>query len=309
MVCPDGKDLAKATALFDEIKQQLKDPKVAAQLEDNPAAKLALLINAGVARAEGATDVAAIEKLWDELAAQLQPLANPNRPDPQATTLGGALNFNRATALAKSGDSKDRQSAEDLWASYLAQTPTSAVWWPVAYEKYAAVCQQLGTKPKTKEEFSSKRHAPWRRIGGLTLEDKRVVTLGASTDEAVATLGEPSSTVTLIKGTQLKKLNYDSLGLSLLFYDGLLAIMLHDEKSPKVEVHGSGVASTAETISVGMPRDEFESQFGAERPFGTVDDPAVVYRFYEDLGLAVRFKGGKVVEVVIAPLSRTSPKD
>jgi hypothetical protein len=119
-------------------------------------------------------------------------------------------------------------------------------------------------------------------------------------------LGKPDSTVNLIKDTKLRRLNYDSLGLSLLTYDQLLAIMLHDEKAPRLQIHGAGLASTAESVSSGMPRDEFEKQFGADRPFGTIDDPAAPYRFYQDLGLGVRFKGGKVAEVVIAPLSRAS---
>jgi tetratricopeptide (TPR) repeat protein len=307
MVCPDGKNLEKATVLFTEIDKQLNDPAIASQVD--AANKLALLINAGVARAEGANDSAAVEKLWDELATQLKPLADPNRPDPQSNVLGGALDFNRATALAKSGDAKDRQSAEDLWADYLTKTPMSAVWWPLAYDRYVAVCKDLGAKPKTQDELAAKRIGQWRSVGGLPIDDKRVVTLGASPDDLVAMLGQPDSTVTLIKGSRLKKLNYDSLGMSLLVYDGLLAIMLHDAKSPQIEIHGSGLASAAETVSIGMSREEFEKQFGGARPFGTVDDPAVVYRFYQELGLAVRFKGGKVVELVIAPLSRTSPKD
>ncbi len=308
MVCPDGKDMAKAGALFDEIKQQLKDPATAGSI-DAPA-RLAIEINATVAQAEGTTDLDAVGKLWDRLAVELKPLADPDRPDPQASSLGGAVNFNKATVLAKSGNAKDQQSAEDLWASYLGQTPTSAVWWPLAYEKYTAVCQQLGATPKTKAELAAKRHGAWRLTSGLPIDDKRVLTLGTSEDDAVALLGQPDGTQTLIKGTQLKKLSYDSLGMDLLFYGDLLAIMLHDAgKSPKLQVHGGGLASTAETVTIGMPRDEFESQFGSERPFGAIDDPAVVYRFYQELGLAVRFKGGKVVEVVIAPLSRTSPKE
>jgi hypothetical protein len=57
-----------------------------------------------------------------------------------------------------------------------------------------------------------------------------------------------------------------------------------------------------------MTKAEFEQLLGSDRPFGTidavseaVDDPE--YRFYREVGLAVKFRGGKVVELVIAPLA------
>jgi hypothetical protein len=308
LVSPAGKDAAKATAIFNEIDEMLKDPAVAAQVD--AAARLALLVNAGVARTDGSTDLVAIERAWDDLAQRFKSFAQgdryPEYPDAQAAALEVALNFNRAASLAKSTDGKDRQSAADLFANYLTHTPTSAVWWPLAYDKYVAVCKELGTPAKSKDDLSSKRQGHWRRVVGVTLDDKRVVNLSMTPEAVVELLGKPDSTVNLIKGTKLQRLNYDALGLSLLTYDELLAIMLHEETAPKLEIHGAGLASAAETVSVGMPREEFEKQFGADRPFGTIDDPAAPFRFYQDLGLGVRFKAGKVAEVVIAPLSRSS---
>ena len=78
---------------------------------------------------------------------------------------------------------------------------------------------------------------------GVTLDDKRVVTLSMTPEDVVEMLGKPETTVTLIKDTKLQRLNYDSLGFSLLTYDQLLAIMLHDEKAPRLQIHGSGLAS------------------------------------------------------------------
>jgi hypothetical protein len=124
-----------------------------------------------------------------------------------------------------------------------------------------------------------------------------------------AQLGEAAAAIPAIPGTRMKRFLYPEHGVTLLGIKEVVAIFLTSEDSPALLLRRTGLASEVFQLRVGMSKEEFEQILGADHLFGTIDavmagndNPDSLYRFYHEVGLAVKFRGGKVVELVVAPL-------
>ena len=172
LVSPAGKDTAKATAIFNEIDDILRRYRRGRRGQRRFAVGIAGQCR-GRARPTGPPIWRRSKKpgmIWRRDSRSFAKADRyPEYPDTQAAATKWPWRSIAEASLAKSTDNKDRQSAVDLFANYLTQTSTSAVWWPLAYDKYVAVCKDLGSQPKSKDDLSSKRQDRWRRHGGSDL--------------------------------------------------------------------------------------------------------------------------------------------
>jgi hypothetical protein len=128
----------------------------------------------------------------------------------------------------------------------------------------------------------------------------------ASTVEQRA--GDKAADVPALPGTNMRRVRLADHGVTLLVARSVIAIFLSGENAPAVELRQIGVASQPVKIAVGMSQQELQNILGGNRPEGYLVDSATKYVFYHEIGLAVRFAEGKVVELVIAPLPRPEPK-
>jgi hypothetical protein len=124
-----------------------------------------------------------------------------------------------------------------------------------------------------------------------------------------AQLGDAAAAIPAIAGTKFKRYVYPDQGLAVLGANSVVAIFLTSEAAPALTLQREGLASEVFELRVGMSKAEFERILGSDRPLVLIDsllagtaDLGTFYRFYHDVGLAVKFRGGKVVELVVVPL-------
>jgi hypothetical protein len=110
--------------------------------------------------------------------------------------------------------------------------------------------------------------------------------------------------VPVVARTNLARLPYPDLGVELLGTDQVLAICLRGPKAPSLSLQGSGMATQRMSLRIGMKQQDLDDILidAAYPVFRELDVPGVAYRFYRDLGLAVRIRNSVVEELVLVQL-------
>jgi hypothetical protein len=302
LVHPSGqKDVGTAARLFDEVALALEDEEQTRTLE--PLTRLSLMINTGVARL-GAGQSDASDAIFNAVMQDIANLKRSNAIGAESSALEGAVTYNRALALASSSEPADQKSAVSLFEEYLAHASSAAAWWPVAYERYSKMCTDLGLTAKPEDELAASAPNTCRQITSVVTLQNATVSLSSKIRDLKAELGEAEVAIPVIAGTNLKRYQYPQHGITVLGAGDVVAIFLTDEHAPPLQVRREGLGSEITELRVGMPKADFEKLLGTDRPFGTIDNAEIAYRFYFDIGVAVMFRGGKVAELVVAPLPR-----
>jgi hypothetical protein len=258
-----------------------------------------LLVNLGVARlAEG--DAAKGRQLLDAADTIARGLPTGSR-----AAFTQALQFNRALALAGT----NQKQAAALFEGYLTTAPRSSPWWPVAYERYAALCESLGTEATPKAQLG--KDAPRRRQLAVALPAGGVVHVGEALDDVVKRLGEPDRE-TRIDGTTVRRLHFDAHGIYLVAdKEEVFAVVIVSADGPRVVVREGGLGGKRlGEIRVGMTRKDVESLPGGaavtQRPFVTQDKDGKFYHvfaYYADLGVAIVYdKDNVVIGILVGEL-------
>ena len=259
-----------------------------------------ILNNLAVAHAAGGQ----AEKC-DRALAELTRLLTDKARWPGRRPLWNALVYNRALSSA------DKTAAQADFETYLAGSSPAGLWWPLAYENYAALAKQVGKTPKARTAFQSESEARWRPVAGIKVDDLAIA-LTQPVEQIQQRFGKPSREVVAIRGTKLRHLYYDKYGFSALVDDHVLAISLHGASAPEVPLYEGGLGTTdpSRRLRVGMPLEKMEELLGWEqrshRHFIGADSK---YLFYYELGLAVKVDQGRAVEIVVAQIPRQGRGD
>lgn len=298
LIHPAGKQVGEAEKYFAEVFKQLSDPEKAANLD--PLVHATVLINSGAGRP---LDEARIAEAKAKLRAVA--VANPAEST-RIETLATALGYSEALALAASPDVKKKASAVELLEKYLTSISPASAWWPIAYQEYVELAKAAGTAAKSQDDFKKPSVQDWRSVTSVDVSDSRVIGLSSLLDDVVTQFGKPDVSTPVVEGTDIKRLRYNDLAISLLGSRDVLAIFLDDEASPNINIRRPRTAGESETISVGMSRKELEALIGDEWEveFASIDDPDHVYHLYRKLGIAVRFEDNRVDELVVVSVPR-----
>ncbi len=300
LVHPDGKpDVAKATRyLHDAAERAAKDADL------DPLTRGIILINAGVADLAGQRLEVSARK-FDEGEKIGSRTFGPAGRFPAGTGQACALRYNRAVLLAASSDKEKQQQAVRQFEDYLEWSSPAGAWWPLAYEQYAALCTKLGRDAKKKDDLGDETAARRRLVTSVRLASGATLVVSEPLADAVQRLGEK---VPVVSRTKLARWKCPQQGVDVLATDRILAIHLVGDKAPPVLLREAGVGGKATELRLNMPEDDLDRILADEpcdnRP---LDDPKVLYRFYPRLGIALRTKGGKVSELVVAQIPRQQP--
>ena len=119
---------------------------------------------------------------------------------------------------------------------------------------------------------------------------------------AAAKLGEETP---VAARTKLKRVRFAKHGIEVLATDTILAICLTTAKAPAIPVQPVGGGPAVGELKVCMDDEKCAKILADEAfDFRNLDDPGVSYRFYSRLGLGVRVKDRKVVEIIVAQIPR-----
>ncbi len=238
----------------------------------------------------------------------------------EATLPTAAVHYNQALAHASAGSVDEKRAAIQLFEQYLREGDSLSSWWPVAYERYGALCKELQVKPAGREELQGRTNTELRRQLTLSLNDGQAVTLGEKTQDVLARLGKPKDKpVEVLKGI-LNRYRLDKYGIELLASDRVIAIFVRSRQAPPVVLKPRGLASGQPVeLRVGMSYQELVAKMpGARMVVGRYlleSAEENLYRYYRHLGLAVRYDAdppsANVTELVIVqvpePLQKKAP--
>ena len=291
LVHPGGKDVGQSLRYF-EIAADLAET----QEEMLAEVRAAVLANAAVA-AVNAGDLDQAEAHFK----QARTLAA--RSESTLALVGGTVLYHQATVLARSGDVDRQQRAVGLFEKYLSSIGQTSAWWTLAYEQYVEVCGALGEEPQARDDFaSSRKRRSYRPVTVVSLGDDETLTLLESDDVVEALLGE-GQRVSVGRRMPFDRLRFEEQGLDLIVTDLVLAICLSDPNGPAIELREAGAATEVYELRVGMTTAEVEELLGDQLwDFRQLYDPDVNYKFYRDLGIALRLEGGELVELIVAQI-------
>jgi tetratricopeptide (TPR) repeat protein len=297
LVSPHGQDLDRATSYLDQVVRDATPDRAVP-----PLVRAAVLVNAGAADLSSGRSAAAARRL-DAAEAIARELAGKLPKIPMTSTLGCGLLYNRALLLAASPDKAQRRQAAVLFEQYLAAADPSSTWWPLAQERYAGLCRDLGLEARTKEALAHRR-PNLRLLTSVKLNSGARVALSEPVSEVRQRLGQGHE-VPVVRGTDLVRVYYPEQGIELLCREQVLAICLRGPKAPPLPLQSVGPGGPACELRVGMKKAELEKAL-ANQPYDVrqLDDPKVSYVYYPILGLAVRWHAGDVEELVVAQIPR-----
>ena len=230
-----------------------------------------------------------------------------------ATTLGGqdpgiatAISYNRAVALSLSEKIEERRAAVDELKNYLTTASPASAWWSSARSLYGRLAAELAIAPVADEDLRARQ------------DRVRLITTVRVASGAVVTLSEPASDVErrlgrarpepLAGAGRVARLRYPQHGVNLVVADQVMAISLGRDNSPPLEVRGAGLGAKSTRVRVGMPQAELESILGkigspyAVHGLDDAEGAGAPYRFYRELGLAVRYKASRVERLVVVQI-------
>lgn len=293
---PAGKDPGKAAQLLEEASQ-LADKDFSL----DPVSRVAEAINLAVAYAA----LGSAEKAMSTLSQVETSLKNRDRTlFREDRSVSNALAYNHALLLAQSPDGERQRLAIGELENYLRQTDSSLAWWQLAYQRYAVLCKQSGTAPKTESTLLSQMTVRFRPVAALDLR-KGQIALGQSLAEAKVQLGVASSSSAVVRGTNVVRLDYPNQGIDVIGTDEVLAIVLSGDKASAIGIREMGLGTKSIELKVGMTSADLDRLLGdSDYDFRQLVDPDLNYRFYSDLGIAVLSQGGKVTELVISQVPK-----
>ncbi len=312
LVAPDGKDVGQAEELFMQVREALASGKVE---EMPPLVRAALLVNAGVAEMETG-DPDGAEKLFAQAQSVYTAAAEADREDDDDTddddednrnsgeALASAIRYNRGRMVASTTDPEKRQTGIVELEAYLTSSSPAANWWPLAYENYAKLCADAGVEPKAEKDMQLEANTVYRKVTGIAIPDGPTITLNDSPDSLAEVLGEGHAQV-VVKGSDVRRLQYYKLGMEILCDQHIVAIRLRGAKAPAVVLQAAGLGGEKVEVKNGMTTEDLDAMLGGDadqwdQRYGT--NTQVVYRFYTRLGFGVRLSGNKITEIIVAQI-------
>jgi Zn-dependent protease with chaperone function len=300
LVRPEGKDLAQASRfLLEAAEEAMRDETLDTE------ARMAVLVNTGVLEMSEQGSGKSRER-FDAADRLGKSLVGRARSNYASSPIALAVDYNRACLLGESAGASDRRSAMGLLDRYLrGMAPTSA-WWPLAYERYRALCESAGKDPAARESYVDrwKRKGFYKPVVGVEEGGASLVQLAQTQEEIGDRLG--AVTVIPVAGrAPIQRMVSDARSMELLLTSGRVLMITLRAPSTPVALQRQGPGAERSQLAVGMTRAQ------AERILGDVESdgrPAVLfekrrhYELYRSLGLGLRFEDNVLTEIVIANL-------
>jgi tetratricopeptide (TPR) repeat protein len=293
---PAGKDVGKATQLLEDATQlAAKDGSL------DPVSLLAEQINLAVAYESGGSITQAIAALDRVQTTLNEPSSNSL---PGSSQLSNAVTYNQAFLLAQSSDVQKQRLAVVELENYLRHTGAALAWWPLAYQRYVALCKESGIEAKSQTVLLSQVAPHFRPVAALRVNGG-MIALGDGFQLSKSKLGEPSENIPVIRGTNLSLADYPKRGIKVLGTDEVLAIVLYGSSAPAITIREMGVGTKLTALKVGMSNAELDRVMGdTDYDFRQLVNPDLNYRFYQDIGIAILSEHGKITELVIGQIPK-----
>lgn len=300
LVHPDGKDVKKANQYFSEaLDKGSKDP----EFKKSSVARAALLVNAGVAEMAAGDLKEPIRKFR-----QAVELASDGPLTSVVQTLEEAILYNQALIDAKSTSADDKKKAMKYLVTYLYRVHSDTAWWSLALDRYNQLAKELSLPEKTAKEVTKYQAPAMLRLQTSVTVGKETVTLAEPLKDAVARLADKSAVaVPLFEGAKIVRWRFADQGVDLIGKDKILALFLTNDKAPPLVLRSVGVATKPVELRVGMAEKDALALLKdqrADHELRPIADRTTRYRFYPELGLAVRMDSGRLAEIVIAQVPR-----
>lgn len=218
---------------------------------------------------------------------------------PGVQPLRAALEYDYALLSSFEATPAGKRSAVDFWEQYLSHGQGSSVWVDAAYSEYGEVCRDLGVKPKPLTDFSSGQSV--RPVVSVTTGAGQVISLTDPLETLEDIAGKPQASSQLLDDLTIQVLHYQKLGLKVLVDEQVLAIFVAG-KTCQLEVKGYGAVARKALLYVGMTQTKFQEVVHTSGTPALITEIRDEYTYYPELGVAARFKGGTVAELVVAQI-------
>ena len=292
LVHPAGKQVGQATQFLEAAADDtLGDATL------DPLAKASILLNASVADFSAGSLESSTQKLQLAQSHLLQSVGD--------IVLKATIGYQKALLLLGEGQQRNEQEALSLLETYLRATTPASAWWALAFGQYNELSRRLQRQPQTEADLTTRRHPGTQPFTSISLNGDVVVHLAQPLEEVLQQL-EGERVTPLIDGTNLVRVSYQRSDLAFLGTHQVLAIVLLGPAAPTLLLHkDSTEGQQAESLQVGMSKGRLDSVLvGYDYDYRQLADPNVNYRFYTELGLAVRIVDGTITELVIARIPR-----
>jgi predicted Zn-dependent protease len=158
LVAPQGQDLDRATQnLNDAAEKAGSDPAL------TPVMRAAVWNNAAVADFAADRKEVGARKL-DQAAAIYQELGSKLPNAPATLSVFVALLYNQGLFLAASPDKAGQPEAVKALEQYFQSAAPTSAWWPLAFERYAKLCQDLRLPAKSRDLLAKRDAAELRLL-------------------------------------------------------------------------------------------------------------------------------------------------
>ena len=308
LVSPDGRDLVKAAKELEPAAEAaLKDTQLEAWM------RASVLNNAAVADLAANRIQPAARKLQsaaEQLDRQFKS-KSPREIRPVLRGLDASIYYNEMLLLAGTSDSSLRRKALTGLEKYLNTLGPGSAWWQVAYEHYSKLCTELNVASEPQRLFMKAAGSTYRPVTSVTLPSGAILVLSEHFGAVKKQLGEGQSQRVLPESDQIVRMRYPNHGVDLIVQtktDRILAVHLNGAKAPHLPLRGVGLGSQVVELRIGMTGDEVQKTLADESfDFRYLEDPMVSYRFYPNLGLAVKIRKDRVEELAVAQVARRQP--
>lgn len=297
LIKPDGSDAADAVQKLEQAVQLLNnDPSI------DPVSATAIRMNLAVAY-EAAGDSDKAKSTMDAMADILSRLVDAGA----GGMIAPAYLYSRGMSLAATPAPTDQAKAWVAMETYLSTASPSSLWWPLAYERYKSLAATLKKPPLSKDELQARSGYALLQAYDVTTAGGRKIQLSTPNAEIEKSLGMGENAT--VAGS-LKRVNFPALNVALLEDDKeVVAIVLDSPQSPPVTLKESGLGGKEISLRVGMKMTELETALKPENAaryaYSGLLSNDKRYRFYPDLGIALRVSdSNQVAEIVVVQVPR-----
>ena len=279
-------------SLKSDVEQAEKYLREAAAGQGDGNIKAGIAINLGVAELKSSRrDEAA--RLFKQAEMALNNLS--------PSSLRDALVYSQATISGNSGEEKQRVEAIGLLRRYLATANSSSAWYRLAYDQYAALSRTMGRTTSPIETFAPPPVI--RPVTSIRVGNGITIVLSEPLDDLLRRI-QGGQKLPVSPEVSLMRIRFQGRGFDILANDCVVAIMLNGANAPTLQLV-STAGQPAGKLHPGMATEEID-QILKSVPYdrGPLENTALDYRLYPDLGLALRISKGVVEEVVIVQVPR-----
>lgn len=286
LVKPEGTDVEKANLYLSEAAN------AASNYHIYPAIRSVLLINLSVASlAAGKPDLSK------------KHLSDAYRLAGNVAGIRATILYNHAQLLLQSGKPEQKREAAKALNIFLKMTSPASIWWKLGFDSYTGLCGEPGLQCETEQQIRAVAKQGFRPLPPVEVTPGMRIQLGDAIEDVEKRFGT-SQNLSVMRGTELKRMNYTKYGIEVIGDQNVMAISLNSAASPALTLQSAGAGGQTRTVKVGMTMQQVTQVLGPPPYTVMVFSTTIPYKFYPQLGLAARVVGGRVAEWIVVALPR-----